>query len=174
MLKMAIVWLMGWPAGLKLNSNLDHFLGKLFLQLIYIWTGFIFPMRSIFVVSIRFIAQSGLLGATMITAMFADMLTLSTIHLYVFYRIATRLYHWQLNVLSSLFNLFRGMFESLFLNNRLTNLSFVGKKYNVLRDRLDSCDYDLDQLLLGTILFTLLFFLFPTVLVYYVLFVIVS
>jgi len=47
----------------------------------------------------------------------------------------------------------------------------LGKKYNVLRDRLDSCDYKLDQLMLGTILFTLLFFLIPTVIVYYVLFV---
>ncbi|KAF9520560.1 hypothetical protein BS47DRAFT_1387177 [Hydnum rufescens UP504] len=40
----------------------------------------------------------------------------------------------------------------------------VGKRRNVLRNRIDSWDYDLDQLLLGTILFTLLAFLFPTVL----------
>lgn len=46
----------------------------------------------------------------------------------------------------------------------------LGKKWNVLRERLDSCDYGVDQLLLGTILFTLLFFLLPTVVVYYVLF----
>lgn len=31
-LKMAVIWLMGWPAGLKLNDNLDNFLGKLYLQ----------------------------------------------------------------------------------------------------------------------------------------------
>lgn len=37
----------------------------------------------------------------------------------------------------------------------------------MLRNRIDSCDYDLDQLLLGTILFTLLFFLLPTVFVFY-------
>ncbi len=47
---------------------------------------------------------------------------------------------------------------------------FRGKKHNVLRNRIDSCDYDLDQLLLGTILFTLLFFLLPTVLVFYITF----
>jgi len=47
---------------------------------------------------------------------------------------------------------------------------FRGKRRNVLRNRIDSWDYDLDQLLLGTILFTLLAFLFPTVLVYYLLF----
>lgn len=37
----------------------------------------------------------------------------------------------------------------------------------MLRNRIDSCDYDLDQLLVGTILFTLLFFLLPTVVVFY-------
>ena len=47
---------------------------------------------------------------------------------------------------------------------------FRGKKHNVLRNRIDSCDYDLDQLLLGTILFTLLFFLLPTVGVFYLTF----
>ncbi|KAH9922027.1 uncharacterized protein BXZ73DRAFT_79816 [Epithele typhae] len=36
------------------------------------------------------------------------------------------------------------------------------KRYNVLRNRIDSWDYDLDQLLLGTILFTLVAFLCPT------------
>ncbi|KAJ1777667.1 pig-Q [Coemansia sp. RSA 2167] len=67
--------------------------------------------------------------------------------------VATRIFHWQLVTLYSLFNLFRG------------------RKHNVLRNRIDSCDYDLDQLLIGTILFTLLTYLFPTVLVYYLTFV---
>ncbi|KAJ2394259.1 pig-Q [Coemansia sp. RSA 2559] len=66
--------------------------------------------------------------------------------------VATRIFHWILVTLSSLFNLFRG------------------RKRNVLRNRIDSCDYDLDQLLIGTILFTLLTYLFPTVLVYYLTF----
>jgi phosphatidylinositol glycan class Q protein len=47
---------------------------------------------------------------------------------------------------------------------------FRGKKRNVLRNRIDSCDYDLDQLLLGTILFTLLVFLLPTVFAFYLTF----
>jgi hypothetical protein len=50
----------------------------------------------------------------------------------------------------------------------------VGKRYNVLRNRVDSWDYDVDQLLLGTILFTLVAFLFPTILAYYALFTTVS
>ncbi|KAI9358158.1 N-acetylglucosaminyl transferase component-domain-containing protein [Pilaira anomala] len=66
--------------------------------------------------------------------------------------LSARIFNWQLVILNSLFNLFRG------------------KKRNILRNRIDSCDYDLDQLLLGTSLFTLLTFLFPTVLIYYLTF----
>lgn len=79
----------------------------------------------------------------------SDLLSLSTLHIYCFYVASARIFGWQLTIISSLFHLFRG------------------KKRNVLRNRIDSCDYELDQLLLGTILFTLLFFLLPTVAVFY-------
>jgi N-acetylglucosaminyl transferase component (Gpi1) len=75
-----------------------------------------------------------------------------TLHIYSFYLASARIFNWQYTILLSLFQLFRG------------------KKHNVLRKRIDSCDYDLDQLLLGTILFTLLFFLLPTVVVFYLTF----
>ena len=32
-------WLMGVPAGLKLNETLAHFLGKFFLYHIFLWKG---------------------------------------------------------------------------------------------------------------------------------------
>jgi phosphatidylinositol glycan class Q protein len=96
-----------------------------------------------------FIGFSSFAGASMPIAMFSDMLSTLTIHIYSFYLASGRIYHWQLTILQSLFHLFRG------------------KKHNVLRNRIDSCDYDLDQLLVGTILFTLLFFLLPTVAVFY-------
>ncbi len=85
-------------------------------------------------------------------ALFSDMLSVLTLHIYCFYMASARIFHWQLTIIISLFHLFRG------------------KKHNVLRKRIDSCDYDLDQLLLGTILFTLLFFLLPTVVVFYLAF----
>ena len=44
----------------------------------------------------------------------------------------------------------------------------------MLRNRLDTNDYTVDQLLLGTVLFTLFAFLFPTVLAYYLFFAAVS
>jgi len=98
---------------------------------------------------IWFIGVASFVGASLPIALFSDLLSLLTIHIYSFYLASARIYHWQLTILISLFHLFRG------------------KKHNVLRNRIDSCDYDLDQLLVGTILFTLLFFLLPTVVVFY-------
>lgn len=82
-------------------------------------------------------------------ALASDLVSLMTLHIHSFYIASARIYHWQLLTIYSLFHLFRG------------------KKRNVLRNRIDSCDYELDQLLLGTVLFTLLSFLLPTVLVFY-------
>ncbi len=49
----------------------------------------------------------------------------------------------------------------------------VAASENVLRHRVDSCEYDMDQLVLGTLLFAIVFFLFPTIAIYYVFFSIV-
>lgn len=32
-----IIWLMGWPAGFKLNNPLDRFLGDMFLWMLRVW-----------------------------------------------------------------------------------------------------------------------------------------
>ena len=51
---------------------------------------------------------------------------------------------------------------------------FRGKKWNVLRKRVDTAIYDVDQLFVGTLLFTILLFLLPTTAMYYVVFATVS
>ncbi|KAG0360287.1 phosphatidylinositol N-acetylglucosaminyltransferase subunit gpi1 [Gamsiella multidivaricata] len=141
-----------YPAGLKLNPELNPFLGQLFKWLIEIWADFIISLQPMVPVIINMIGLSGAFGATMSLSLISDLLAFTTLHIYWFYMVAARIFHWQLTILYSLFNLFRG------------------KKRNTLRHRIDSCDYDLDQLLLGTILFTLLTFLFPTIVVYYLTF----
>jgi phosphatidylinositol N-acetylglucosaminyltransferase subunit Q len=145
----SIEWLMGWPAGLKLNKELALFLGDLFLWVIEYWTSCIDLLQPILPQIVLFIGFSSFAGASMPISLFSDLLSMLTIHIYSFYLASARIFHWQLTILLSLFQLFRG------------------KKYNVLRNRVDSCDYDLDQLLVGTILFTLLSFLLPTVVVFY-------
>ena len=152
-LKQTIRWLMSYPGGLKLNTELAAFLGDLFLWVIEYWSTttrlLIMPhLPQIF----YFIGYSSFAGASMPIAILSDLLSLLTMHIYSFYIASAKIFNWQLTIISSLFHLFRG------------------KKRNVLRNRIDNCDYDLDQLLLGTILFTLLFFLLPTVVVFYLTF----
>ncbi|GAO17740.1 hypothetical protein UVI_02033420 [Ustilaginoidea virens] len=148
-LRRSISWLMGWPAGLKLNSELAEFLGELFLWVIDYWSSCINALHPVLPKVVWFIGFTSFAGASMPIALCSDLLSALTVHIYSFYLASARIYHWQLTILQSLFHLFRG------------------KRHNVLRNRIDSCDYDLDQLLLGTILFTLLFFLLPTVVVFY-------
>ncbi|KAF2466512.1 N-acetylglucosaminyl transferase component Gpi1, partial [Lindgomyces ingoldianus] len=151
-LRRMISWLMKWPGGLKLNTELAEFLGDLFLWVIDHWSGCMTLLRPHLPGIIHFIGFSSFAGATMPISLFSDLVSLLTLHIYSFYIASARIFHWQLTIIISLFHLFRG------------------KKRNVLRNRIDSCDYDLDQLLLGTILFTLLFFLLPTVFVFYLTF----
>jgi len=148
-LQRMITWLMDWPAGLKLNNELAKFLGDLFLWVIDYWNGCMVQLRPALPHIIRVIGMSSFAGASLPISLFSDLVSLLTIHIYSFYIASARIYNWQLTIIISLFHLFRG------------------KKRNVLRNRIDRCDYDLDQLLLGTILFTLLFFLLPTVAVFY-------
>src|SRR5688500_3189977 len=45
---------------------------------------------------------------------------------------------------------------------------------NPLKHRIDSCDFTIDQLLLGTLLFTLITFLLPTTAIYFLFFSLIS
>ncbi|KAM0284132.1 hypothetical protein ACHAQH_002120 [Verticillium albo-atrum] len=148
-LRRSISWLMSFPAGLKLNEDLARFLGDLFLWVIDYWSGCIVVIQKMLPHVVWFVGFSSFAGASMPIAVVSDLLSLLTVHIHCFYMASARIFHWQLTILISLFHLFRG------------------KKHNILRNRIDSCDYDLDQLLVGTILFTVLFFLLPTVVVFY-------
>lgn len=50
-MKVLLEWLMGAPAGLKLNSQLTHFLGKFFQYHIFLWTGKYSQYRNFFIAS---------------------------------------------------------------------------------------------------------------------------
>jgi len=114
---------MGWPAGLKLNTNLDRFLGELFLWMIFVWEGRdcisfgllmlnklagIQQSEPYIKIMIKVAGYAGFAGFTLLTGIICDAFALSTLHITCFYSAAAKLYHWQLNVLYSLFNLFRG------------------------------------------------------------------
>ncbi|XP_041362454.1 phosphatidylinositol N-acetylglucosaminyltransferase subunit Q-like [Gigantopelta aegis] len=149
-----INWLMGAPAGLKLNSQLTQFLGHFFLYHIYLWTGYLSILRPVLGSLLYYSSSLGLLGFSVQLCLIQDILSMLTLHIYCFYVYAARLYSLQVFTLASLWRLFRG------------------KKWNVLRHRVDSASYDVDQLFVGTLFFTLMLFLLPTMLLYYIVFLV--
>jgi phosphatidylinositol glycan class Q protein len=148
-----IVWMMGWPAGFKLNGPLSRFVGELFLLFVDSWTTVVLWCGVRHVPSPLFVvALVGPVGLSVQLALTVDLVNLFTLHVRCFYLVAARLHAAQYSTVCSLWYLFRG------------------RKYNELRHRVDTLHHDLEQLLLGTVLFTALVFLAPTVAFYYVCF----
>uniref|UniRef100_A0A3B1J574 Phosphatidylinositol glycan anchor biosynthesis, class Q n=1 Tax=Astyanax mexicanus TaxID=7994 RepID=A0A3B1J574_ASTMX len=145
-------WLMGAPAGLKMNRALDQVLGRFFLYHIHLWISYIRLMSPFIEMILWYVGLTACLGLTFALSVLSDIVALLTFHIYCFYVYGARLYYLKIYGLSSLWRLFRG------------------KKWNVLRQRVDSCSYDLDQLFIGTLLFTILLFLLPTTALYYLVF----
>lgn len=129
------------------------FLSELFLWVIdvsYFTYIRYFIKEEIFRRLLKVLVQvSYVIGATFTLAIIIDFISIISFPILIFYHISCKLYRLQVNIMVSLFYL------------------FCGKKRNVLRKRVDYKYFDLDQLLMGTLLFIILLFLFPTVLVFY-------
>ncbi|KAF6014723.1 hypothetical protein HII12_001139 [Brettanomyces bruxellensis] len=149
-----IIWLMNSPAGFKLNNELATFLGELILWVIDFWH---------YKVIMKFLNYAGIIidiiailvkcgGVSLFVAISVDLFNLLTLQLQGFYIACTRIYRWQYHALLSLFRL------------------FYGKKHNILRHRIDSNAYEFDELMSGTILFTILIYLLPTIAAFYLTF----
>ncbi|KAL1742986.1 N-acetylglucosaminyl transferase component-domain-containing protein, partial [Schizophyllum fasciatum] len=148
-------WLDSWPAGLKLNTELSRFYARSFSQIISVWGGLIGRAAPSFPAIVYMTGVAGFLGISFSISIINDLLALLTAHIHVCYTVSNAIYSRMLKTAGSLWNLFRG------------------KRFNVLRNRTDAWEYDIDQLLFGTVLFTLLAFLFPTVLAYHAFFAVI-
>ncbi|XP_018308452.1 phosphatidylinositol N-acetylglucosaminyltransferase subunit Q [Mycetomoellerius zeteki] len=151
-LKELINWLMGVPAGLKLNHALNNTMGKFFLYHIQLWWTFLIFSKPLLNLAFEILLLFGSFGITFQISIVADLLALVSFHTYCIYVYAARLFNIQLRGITALFRL------------------FLGKKKNPLRERVDSCLYQTDQLFVGTLSFTILLFLMPTTWVYYTVF----
>ena len=108
-----------------------------------------------------------------------DMFRLVSVHIVLIHRVLTMLHSLLFRLIMSLWLLFRGP-PAYTAHNCIPSVlsshdpvsSYPGKKKNILRSRIDSCNYDRKQLLFGTVLFSILLFLYPTFAVYYSLFTI--
>ncbi|XP_073222653.1 uncharacterized protein [Cicer arietinum] len=156
-LRSGCVWLMGNPAGFKLNAELAGVLGMLSLNAIQVWStlwifvGFIFNyiIRGLFILGI-------LCGFTVPASLIIDMIALGTLHVSTLHWLISLVYSSQIQALAALWRLFRG------------------RKWNPLRQRLDSFDYTVKQHIVGSLLFTPLLLLLPTTSVFYIFFSIVD
>ena len=148
-LKTLITWMMENPAGLKLNSVLSQSLGNFFLYHIHLLVTYdmlVIPFLSPYLTALVNIACYKTISIHI--SIFGDLFMLLTIHIHCFYAYARRLALSQYQGIVTLWRL------------------FIGKKYSPLRNRVDSADCRLEQLFLGTIIFTILLFLFPTTLTF--------
>ncbi|KAG1754179.1 N-acetylglucosaminyl transferase component-domain-containing protein [Suillus lakei] len=153
-IRQILLWLDSWPAGLKLNTELSRFYSHSFMGLIALWNRGFQTVTPLLPMLLSALELGSAFGVTMAFAMVCDLVCVFMAHVQLCYLVSVTVYGHLLRLAASLWNLFRG------------------RRYNVIRNRTDPWDYDVDQLLLGTILFTLVAYLFPTVLVYYILFAI--
>ncbi|XP_050210151.1 N-acetylglucosaminyl-phosphatidylinositol biosynthetic protein gpi1-like isoform X2 [Mercurialis annua] len=157
LLRSGCVWLMGVPAGFKLNTELAGVLGMISLNVIQIWSTLWTLAGSLLIYFIKGFAVFGIIfGATIPAALVMDMISLATFHLSILHCAMSLLYSWQIQALAALWRLFRG------------------RKWNPLRHRLDSYDYTVKQHTVGSLLFTPLLLLLPTTSVFYIFFTILN
>lgn len=150
--RIMVLWLMSWPAGFKLNNELAYFFGEVLVWIIEAWRRITFTVDPITRSAWIIVVYAGYGGITLQLCLVYDILRLLTFHVYCFYQSGARVYRNLVTLLIALFRVFRG------------------KKFNPLRNRVDSGDFDLNQLLFGTILFTVGIFLLPTVGAFYIAF----
>lgn len=89
-LKGLIDWLMGAPAGLKLNHSFNGMLGRFFLYHINLWWTFLVVTKPLLEFSFRVLLLCGRLGVTFQIAIIADLLALVSFHSYCIYVYAAR------------------------------------------------------------------------------------
>ncbi|XP_057770399.1 N-acetylglucosaminyl-phosphatidylinositol biosynthetic protein gpi1-like [Salvia miltiorrhiza] len=154
-LRTGCVWLMGNPAGFKLNTELAGVLGMISLNAIQIWSTLWALMGILFIHFFKGLALCGILfGSTCAAALLVDIISLLTMHVSILHSFLSLLYSTQIQALSALWRLFRG------------------RKLNPLRHRLDSYDYTVEQHVVGSLLFTPILLLLPTTSAFYIFFTI--
>lgn len=107
-LRELLEWLMGIPAGLKLNYAFNNMLGQFFLYHINLWWTFLVVAKPLLEVTFYIFLCLGQLGLTFQASILADLLALVSLHIYCIYVYAARLYSLQVSGLVALWRLFLG------------------------------------------------------------------
>ena len=140
------------PYGIKLNPLITKKIGYV-LKLLIRECGILFSFTSpLHVCVVQTIGCAGAVGISLQLSLIIDTVRLLTLHILLTYKVTSYTHRFQCKLIISLFHLFRG------------------QKINILRHRLDTCEYDKIQLLFGVVFFAMAFFLFPSFAAYFYLF----
>jgi len=124
----ALEWFNQSPGGVKLNPLITHKMGQV---LTFACTTFgralAYVCVSLHAPIIKLIACCGALGFTLQLVLVIDIIRVLTLHVAIIHRILALQHQFQLQLVYSLWHLFRG------------------QKKNILRHRVDSCAYDQHQ-----------------------------
>lgn len=102
------VWLMGVPAGFKLNTELAELLGMISLNAVQIYSTLWFYFGGFLRHIIQGIAFSGIiLGLTVPVSYLIDIIQLATLHITMLHWLISLIYSRQIQTIASLWRLFR-------------------------------------------------------------------
>ncbi|KAH8485734.1 hypothetical protein H0E87_027246 [Populus deltoides] len=103
LLRSGCVWLMGVPAGFKLNTELAGVPGVISLNAIQIWPTLWILIDFLFIYFIKGLGLLGILfGATIPAALIIDMVSLATLHVSTLHWAISVLYSRQIQALAAL------------------------------------------------------------------------
>jgi phosphatidylinositol glycan class Q protein len=107
-LRSGCVWLMGVPAGFKLNTELAELLGMISLNAVQIYSTLWFFVGGYLRHIIQGIALSGMiLGLTAPVSFFIDIIQFATLHVTMLHWLISSIYSRQIQTVASLWRLFR-------------------------------------------------------------------
>lgn len=102
------VWLMGNPAGFKLNTELAGVLGMISLNGIQIWSTLLVFISFLFIHFLKGLAICGIFfGLTTAAALIIDTISIATIHVLTLHLFLSLLYSSQIQTVAALWRLFR-------------------------------------------------------------------
>uniref|UniRef100_A0A0E0DPA7 Phosphatidylinositol N-acetylglucosaminyltransferase subunit Q n=1 Tax=Oryza meridionalis TaxID=40149 RepID=A0A0E0DPA7_9ORYZ len=114
-LRSGCVWLMGVPAGFKLNTELAELLGMISLNAIQIYSTLWSIVGGFLRHIIWGLAFSGiLLGLTVPVSFFIDVIQLATLHVTLLQWLISLIYSRQIQTVASLWRLFRPHYRKIF------------------------------------------------------------
>lgn len=156
-LQSVVAWLMDSPAGLQMNRNMVVFLGTISLTVVTYWDALIsFCLTSSGYIDVDWVVSrsmaliSGVFGMSALMSLLIDLASFSFFHIFFLCLGTSRLWNATVKIIVSFTHF------------------FSGKKYNVLKHRVDNHEFNIDQLILGTVFLSMVVFLSPTVLVFYI------